>query len=432
MKNTSLVTIGILCFNQKDLVIDAIDSVINQSYDNIELIVFDDGSSDGTVETLKEKRDELYQRFNRVEMVFNDENGGNIAKNENEIINRSNGEYIYILAGDDLLFPDFVTKCVEYLGDHQEIDIVMTNGITANEHYQLAYGYDFEDIFFKSKPDLQYNSMYYRVICNNFLFAQGMLIRKNLYSKIGLHDESIKYEDYEFWIRCCKNNVRIEYIPEILAVWRRAETSLTYYKKNTKEKIDANIDAEFKAKEKYINDFDKKRRDLIVAKTILNFLQTCKNNNYYNGIVKLKKYAEKHNIKTDLNNLWTVEKPVSSLLGWQTKEFNVWCINEYFKKEGINHIAVYGYGLYGKRIVNAIEMTAGSLDYIIDKACKEDDLHRIYRPNDELPEVDMVVIALTYEIDSIKTYLQKKVRTRILTLDDFVYNIYRIACDEGD
>ena len=78
-----LVSIYLLTYNQEKYVEDTLLSVYNQTYKNIELLIFDDASTDNTVRILKAYINKLNKRFTAVRMVLNSSNSGNIAKNVN-------------------------------------------------------------------------------------------------------------------------------------------------------------------------------------------------------------------------------------------------------------------------------------------------------------------------------------------------------------
>lgn len=97
MKKNPLVSIGIPTFNRVDLLIVAVESVLRQTYDNIELIISDNVSTDGTINYLKNLEIEL-----PLKVLFQDQNIG-MRGNWNACINAANGDYFLLLSDDDIL-----------------------------------------------------------------------------------------------------------------------------------------------------------------------------------------------------------------------------------------------------------------------------------------------------------------------------------------
>ncbi|KAA5546131.1 glycosyltransferase family 2 protein [Roseiconus nitratireducens] len=105
-------------YNCERYIEEAIDSVLSQSFDDFELLAFDDGSSDGTLDLLRslEKRDDRIRVFTR-------ENRG-FAATLNELIEHSRGEYLARMDGDDVCLPDRFQLQVDYLDQHPECGCV--------------------------------------------------------------------------------------------------------------------------------------------------------------------------------------------------------------------------------------------------------------------------------------------------------------------
>ena len=94
-----LVSIVIPCYNREKYISDAIDSALAQTYSNIEVIVVDDGSIDGSVDVVRQYGD-------RVKLVLQDNGGVNVARNR--CFRESRGDFLVFLDSDDWLSPDIV------------------------------------------------------------------------------------------------------------------------------------------------------------------------------------------------------------------------------------------------------------------------------------------------------------------------------------
>lgn len=111
-----LVTIIIPTYNREDKICDAVESTLNQTYKNVQIIVIDDGSTDSTGILLK--------KYPQIEYHYK-ENGGQ-ASARNLGLKNANGSIIASLDSDDIWYPDFLTKCVEKL-EAEQLDFVFAN-----------------------------------------------------------------------------------------------------------------------------------------------------------------------------------------------------------------------------------------------------------------------------------------------------------------
>lgn len=118
MPNKSLVSIIIPTFNRKHFVGDAIDSCLSQTYDNCEIIVIDDGSTDGTGAYLRERYG------GRICLLSQDNCGPAVARNRG--IAAANGEFIHFLDADDQLAPQKVELCLAAFRQYSDIAVVHT------------------------------------------------------------------------------------------------------------------------------------------------------------------------------------------------------------------------------------------------------------------------------------------------------------------
>ena len=107
MQNFPLVSVICLCYNHEEYVVEALNSVINQAYPNIELLIADDFSSDNSVSVIKS----WLESHPDITFITNKTNLGN-TKTFNTLAKIATGEYIIDLAADDILLPNCVEKQV--------------------------------------------------------------------------------------------------------------------------------------------------------------------------------------------------------------------------------------------------------------------------------------------------------------------------------
>lgn len=192
----SLVSIIVLCYNQKKYVKYTLDSIRDQLYKNIEIILIDDASSDGSREVIKE-----WIKTNRQIRLYsqlNDRNLG-ICLNLNYALTRCKGEYVQLIASDDLLHSAKIDRQVKLFQNiNKRFGIVFSDVFLINVNGQVV-GKTFDGKKMFCPPDRLY--MYEELLKVNFVHPVSILIKKDLFKTVGVFDENLSYEDTDWLIR---------------------------------------------------------------------------------------------------------------------------------------------------------------------------------------------------------------------------------------
>lgn len=209
----SKVSVVIPCYNQGQFVDNAVASILNQTYQDFEIIIVNDGSSDQFTLNKLENYDQP-----KTQVIHTNNQGLSAARNNG--IKIAKGNYILVLDADDSFEPTFLEKAVTYLDNNPDIGVV-TCGIRSfgeEEWTSFPSGGDVTAFFFKSNS------------CGNALY------RKKCWEDAGGYDENMKegYEDWNFWIAVTKKGWKVYSIPELLFNYRTSKTSMVNesYKKN--------------------------------------------------------------------------------------------------------------------------------------------------------------------------------------------------------
>ncbi len=186
---TPTVSVIIPTYNRRVYVQEAIDSVLAQTYTDYEIIVIDDGSTDGTGETLRERYGD------RIRYEWQENQGESVARNRG--IALAQGEYIAFLDSDDLWLPEKLEKQVTYLEEHPEVGAVFCQAWTIDllgQRMPVVMGTGI------TSGQLSLESLLYQ----NTLAGPGstLAVRTDLLRRIGGFDESIRYaEDWDLGLR---------------------------------------------------------------------------------------------------------------------------------------------------------------------------------------------------------------------------------------
>jgi alpha-1,3-rhamnosyltransferase len=173
--------------NHEGFVGKSIDSVLVQICDNIELIVVDDGSSDGSVALLSNLARE--NRFS----FYNQENKG-ICKTLNKAIKEySKGQYIALLASDDYYHPDKIAEQVRMLEANPDAELCYTQALEFDDSTGA------EVRVFPARPVT--GDVLNTVFLRQPYAAGSIMFTRDLFDRIGGFDENLKFEDWDFSIR---------------------------------------------------------------------------------------------------------------------------------------------------------------------------------------------------------------------------------------
>ena len=223
-----LVSVGILTYNSAKTVLETLESVKAQTYKNIELIISDDASKDGTIEACKKWIEENKDRFVRTEILTVPQNTG-IPANANRRIAASNGVWSKGIGADDILAPDCVENFINYIKENPDAKIVFAKMQRFKEVFKEENFQDITDANAKcfcetyKTPKEQYNALLLRMRCSPVtMFAKLEILKEIKY------DESFKtIEDYPMWLRLTKAGVKFSYMDKIVAYYRLSQSSIS-------------------------------------------------------------------------------------------------------------------------------------------------------------------------------------------------------------
>ncbi|MEO2064640.1 MAG: glycosyltransferase family A protein [Christiangramia sp.] len=199
------ISVIIACYNDKNYLEQSIDSALNQSYPNKEIIVVDDGSNEDTKKFLRSIE-------SKIDILISQENlGPGSARNKG--VDAATGEYILILDSDDYFEPEFCKMAAEILDHDENVKIVTCHArwFTNEKKFQI----------YKPKGGT----------VENFLVSNSAvgnsLMRKKDFLSCGGYDEDLKsgFEDWELFIRLLAKGGNAHVIPQILFHYRKRKHS---------------------------------------------------------------------------------------------------------------------------------------------------------------------------------------------------------------
>jgi glycosyltransferase involved in cell wall biosynthesis len=226
--NSPLVSVICLCYNHERFVEDAIQSVQGQTYTNVELIIVDDCSTDASVQIIEKILTSLRNaKFKALQV-----NSGN-CRAFNEGLKMASGEFIIDLAADDVLNPDRIEKGIQaFRLTSEETGVNFTDAELINER-GIRTGYHSDRFPHESIPQ---GNVYTEILFRYFINSPTMMIRRSVLEKLHGYDETLAYEDFDFWVRSSRD-FNYCYTPEALVKKRILPDSLgkSQHKKGSKQ-----------------------------------------------------------------------------------------------------------------------------------------------------------------------------------------------------
>lgn len=229
----NLVSVLIPAYNHEKYILETIDSIIKQTYQNIELVIIDDGSKDKTWDLIQSKKDECIKRFIKFTCKTRENKG--TCDTFNELISLSSGKYIYIIASDDMVKSDAILKFVDFLDNNNEYVVCLGDSEIIDSNSKRVSWDDKQQIvefgkkhntfwsFYKNNishvKNIDYDNFvdYTRLIKGNYV-PNGYLIRKECFNKFCFTKEA-PLEDFYLHLQLVKFG-KYKFIDEVLFSYR--------------------------------------------------------------------------------------------------------------------------------------------------------------------------------------------------------------------
>lgn len=191
-----LVSVIAVCYNQSRYVLECLESIRTQPYPNIQLIIMDDCSQDDSVAVIQKW---IESTGVAATFIAHAQNKG-ICRTFNEALSHATGEYIAIVAADDVYLPEKISEQVRLLEQ-----LPATVGVVYSDSWQIDEDGNLLPLKFieahrkfERPPE---GDIFPLLLEKNFVPAMTTLIRRKCYETVGHYDENLCYEDYDLWLR---------------------------------------------------------------------------------------------------------------------------------------------------------------------------------------------------------------------------------------
>lgn len=210
------ISVVMIVLNGQRFIREAIGSIAAQTYRNFELVLVDDGSTDGTRDEVNRFMPEMDIRY-----VHHARNQG-IAASVNDGIRNASGDLISFLDHDDSWFPNFLETQLRYLEQHPDVGMVHSDFQTTDVDGNIL-----EESMSRCRNIIEPSGHIFPLLfMRNRICANTVMIRKECLQKCGGFDERLRWGDYHLWMRISRH-YKIDFVPEVLTRYRQHATQST-------------------------------------------------------------------------------------------------------------------------------------------------------------------------------------------------------------
>ena len=207
-------TLGVINYNGAKFIAESLQSALNQSYNNYEIIIVDDGSTDNSVEIINS-----FLENQKVKLITSEHLGA--PNSRNTVVKNSKGDFIVWLDSDDVILQGTLEKYYKYIKQNPVCDVIYGNLIVTNENLQPENNMIFLNWFGKN---------YYmpgQMLMQNLIPNVSTAIRRSLFDKFGNYDQEFRRaHDYQFWARIVEH-ANFAQINSFVALYRWHNTNLS-------------------------------------------------------------------------------------------------------------------------------------------------------------------------------------------------------------
>ncbi len=234
MINTPLVSIIVVSYNHQKFITENLDSIKNQTYKNIELIVADDASSDSSTEVFDKW---LTENNWSAKKNYHSSNTG-LAQTLNECLKMIAGKYVKLIAADDYLHSDYISECVSFLESEKKL-AVYTQADLVDENSKIMERQHFPNVNYNTVSEMRDKLFDY-----NFIPGATFFSNAEIYPLVGEYPKSTLLEDYNLAFRIASRNLLIGNITKSLVYYRSHDRNISKERKDwldmqtIKEKVD--------------------------------------------------------------------------------------------------------------------------------------------------------------------------------------------------
>lgn len=217
------IDIVVVSYNHAQFLEECLESIKKQTYDKWNLIIADDASSDNSIEVIDSW---LEKNAVPATKIFNSSNKG-LCATLNDCLTFCQGKYVKMIAADDFLATDFLLESVKKF-EKLEPDymILYSNAMYVNGHSEPLPSKDYY-----LKNNMPNGNVLREIFVTNFIAAPSVLLKREIFEKVGIYNPTTILEDYDLWLRAAINGYKFSFLNKTLVYYRTHDSNLTLIRK---------------------------------------------------------------------------------------------------------------------------------------------------------------------------------------------------------
>lgn len=213
----ALVSILIPAYNHQSYVEETLDSILNDSFKDKEIVIINDGSTDNTDTVIKNWID---KNKNKISIIYRSRENRGLTKTLNELLSLSIGSYLIALASDDYLLDGGIEKRYQYLVSHPDKYAVFADCIVVDNESRKTHDSGLFELRNANKMRLFSDEGIKKEFISNFVIPGPVLmVRRDFHIQFGGFNEEMYMEDYDLYLRFAANNL-IGFLNEKVSAYR--------------------------------------------------------------------------------------------------------------------------------------------------------------------------------------------------------------------
>ena len=224
-----LVSIIVAAYNHQQYISPLLESILEQTYTNMEVLICDDCSKDMTYQKAQEYVERFRDKGVKMRLMRNEQNQG-VCKTFNRLLKLCEGEYIKPIASDDFFSEaEAIEEYVSLMEKFPQTDVLVANAYMVKN--VASYPLNEEDIlkpFYRTLPlDNEMDSVY-KMYQENYICAPSVMYRRRVIETIGIYDESMLFEDWDYNLRIVEAGLEVRFEEACLVAYRQVGESLSH------------------------------------------------------------------------------------------------------------------------------------------------------------------------------------------------------------
>ncbi len=226
MNKLPLFSVIVITYNSAKYILDTLESIKQQHYQHLELIISDDRSTDNTVEICKNCLAENSHRFVNSSILVPEQNQG-IPANCNQGLKVAQGDWIKVIAGDDAFFDDAFENAAQFVVKNPNVKAFCSSVVYYQDNFapdnEVSRRNDQSLSFYEANAKRQH----FLLIRNNYIHAASVFLQRELILELGGFMEEYKMlEDHPMWLKITENGEKFYYLPAYTVKYRLHSASI--------------------------------------------------------------------------------------------------------------------------------------------------------------------------------------------------------------